>query len=198
MKKHLILVKLISSASLVFVLVTGCQGQQSSESQQTMSSGERLLKVEETLNELRSHPQPSNIEILRKLETELKSILDSDSQTIFGSQLEADLDVVNEGLAYHDLLVAQFYMSKAGGHGLRGAEARLARIVQSYPKFSKMDEVLFRLAFAKLAVERTDEGASLLWKLICRYPDSQYVKAAFARLYEIGINSWQGCDQFKQ
>ena len=184
----------LSIAVLMFVLGIVCNGQESSDSVQTLSIGDRLLRVEEKFNDLRSRSKPTNIELVRKCERELKSILESDPQTVFRSQVEVDLDFVNEQLANHDLLVAQFYMSKAGGHGLRGAEARLSNIVENYPKFSKLDEVLFRLATVMIEEEKLDEGSRLLQRLICRYPDSEFVPPAFAQLYNIGVGSWQNCE----
>src|SRR5258705_7862086 len=106
------LAKPSSTAIVLFVLATCCNAQDSSDGAQTLSIGDKLIRVEETLKGLQSQAEPKNINTLRKVEIELKSILQSDPRTVFRSQVEADLDVVNESLAYHDLLVARFYMSR--------------------------------------------------------------------------------------
>jgi len=69
--------------------------------------------------------------------------------------------------------------------------------VRSYPKFSKMDEVLFRLNVVSVQEDKQDEAARHCWTLICKYPNSQYVRAAFEQLDKIGVSSWQGCEQYK-
>ena len=159
------------------------------------STAERLRQVDETLQSLESR---KDIEVLRKAQRELNTILETDPSSIFKPQVEANLDLVNENLAYHDLLVAAFYMSRGHGHSLAGARSRLQNITQNYPKFSKMDEVLFRLSVVSIANEEPAEAARYCWKLICNYPNSEYVKAAFDRLNEIGVSSWEGCEKYKR
>lgn len=187
--------KLFSISALLFLLAITCDAQESLGSAH-LSVADRLLKAEETLKNLQSHPEGRTIESLRKVEKEFKSILESEPHTIFRAQVESNLDVVNEHLAIHDLFVAAFYLSITHGHSLRGAEARLTQIVQNYPKFSRMDETLFRLGLVMLKREKPDEASRLLRQLICRYPSSQYVNAAFAQLYQIGVSSWPACEQF--
>ena len=186
--------KAISISVLLFLTVISCNAQESLDSA-PLSVGDRLLKVEETLKNLQ--PQAAPIELLRRIEKELKSILEAEPHTMFRSQVESDLDVVNERVARHDLSVAAFYMSNTHGHRFRGAEARLTQIVQNCPKFSRMDEVLFRLGLVMVVQEKPDEASQIFWRLICRYPTSGYVNAAFNRLYETGVSSWLGCEQFK-
>src|ERR1043166_6118639 len=81
----------LSIAVLMFVLGIVCNGEGSSDSVQTLSIGDRLLRVEEKFNDLRSRSKPTNIELVRKCERELKSILESDPQTVFRSQVEVDI-----------------------------------------------------------------------------------------------------------
>ena len=172
-----------------------CCGQDSSGSEQVLSTGERLIRAEEILNGLRSKRGPTDIDLVRRAEKELKSILEADPQTVFRSQVEADLDIVNESLAYHDLLVAAFYMSRP--HSLRDARSRLANITELFPKFSKMDEVLLRMSLIAVAEDHPDEASRTFWKLICTYPNSEYVPEAFKQLNQIGVSSWEGCQQYK-
>jgi len=158
------------------------------------STAERLRRVDETLQSLEYR---KDIEVLRKAQRELNSILETDTSSVFKPQIQANLDLVNENLAYHDLLVAAFYMNKGHGHSLVGARSRLQNIPQNYPKFSKMDEVLFRLSVVSIANEDPEEAARYCWKLICNYPNSEYAKPAFERLNEIGVSSWEGCQKYK-
>jgi outer membrane protein assembly factor BamD (BamD/ComL family) len=157
-------------------------------------TAERLRRVEETLQNLESRQR---IEILRKAQRELKDIVETDPSSVFKPQVEANLDLVNENLAYHDLLVAAFYMNIGNGHRLVGARSRLEGIIQHYPKFSKMDEVLFRLSVVSINQEKEDEAARYCWRLICNYPISEYVRAAFDQLNRIGVSSWEGCQRYK-
>lgn len=187
---------IFSISAFLFLLAISCNAQESLDSAH-LSVANRLLKAEETLKNWQSQPELRHIESLRKVEKELKTILESEPHTMFRSQVESDFDVVNENLAIHDLFVAGFYMSNTHGHSLRGAEARLTQIIQNYPKFSRMDEVLFRLGVVMVRQEKPYEASRLFWKLICRYPHSQYVEAAFAHLYQVGVSSWLGCEQFK-
>ena len=179
----------------LFSVANYCHAQETAEVGPVLSTGERLREVEEILRILQSPNVPWDMHLLRKAERELKGILESDPSTIFKSRVEANLDSVNERLAYHDLMVASFYMNK--GHGLRGARSRLEGITRSYPKFSKMDEVLFRLNVVSVHEEKEDEAARYCWTLICNYPTSEYVWAAFEQLNQIGVSSWQGCEQYK-
>lgn len=183
--------------SVVFLLSVAnyCQAQETAIESPMLSTGERLRQVEEILRVLKSSHVPWEIDLLRKAEQELKGILKADPSTFFRSQVEANLDIVNERLACHDLTIANFYVNM--GHRLRGARARLEHIVRSYPKFSKMDEVLFRLTVVSVQEEKQDEAARYSWTLICNYPNSEYATAAFDQLFKIGISSWQGCQQYK-
>jgi len=71
------------------------------------SSAERLRRVEESL-QVKDFRKETDI--LRQAQRELKDILETDPSSLFRSQVEADLDRVNEKLAHHDLQIASFYM----------------------------------------------------------------------------------------
>lgn len=173
-----------------------CKAQETTDGAQTLSTGERLRRVEEMLQLLRSRKALYDIDVLKKAERELKGILETDSSSVFKSQVEANLDIVNEGLAFHSLMVASFYMNRS--HSSLGARSRLRDITQLYPKFSKMDEVLYRLIVVSVAQEKEDEAVRYAWSLICNYANSDYVEAAFDRLNKIGVSSWEGCEKYKR
>ena len=177
-----------------FGVVNGCNAQEATSETQSLSPGLRLRRAEETLYSLQTRKERPDIEVMRRLHAELNGILSTDS--VFKSQVEADLELVNENLAYHDLMVAAFYMGT--GHGsFRGAASRLQNITQRYPKFSKMDEVFFRLIVVSLGQEKKDLAIHYSWSLICNFPNSEYVKAAFDHLNELGVSSWEGCQKFE-
>ena len=181
---------------VLFGVVNWCYAQETTNETQSLSPGERLRRVEETLHSLQTRKeQPRHIDVMRSLQAELTGILARDS--VFKSQVESNLELVNENLAYHDLMVANFYMSVGNGHRSRAAASRLQDITQRYPKFSKMDEVFFRLIVVSLAQEKKDLAIHYCWSLICNFPNSEYVKAAFDHLNELGVSSWEGCQEFE-
>ena len=179
----------------LFGVANYCKAQETTDDAQMLSTGERLKRVEEMLQALKSR---HDINLLRKAERELKGILEQDSSSVFKSQVEANLAIVYEGMAFHDLRIASFYMNKGHGHSFTAAHKRLQSITQVYPKFSKMDEVLFRSIVVSVALKKEDEAVRYCWSLICNYPRSDYVVAAFEKLNEIGVSSWAGCEKYKQ
>jgi len=54
------------------------------------------------------------------------------------------------------------------------------------------------LMLISVAREKQDEAVRYGWELICNYPLSEYVPKTFERLNEIGVSSWQGCENFKR
>lgn len=179
---------------VLFGVVNWCYAQEATSETQSLSPGERLRRVEETLYSLQTQKERLHIDVIRRLQAELTGILSADS--VFKSQVEANLELVNENLAYHDLMVAAFYMNTRNGH-FRGAASRLQNITQRYPKFSKMDEVFFRLIVVSLGQQQKDLAINYCWSLICNFPNSEYVKAAFDRLNNLGVSSWEGCQKFE-
>lgn len=180
---------------VIFSVVHCCKAQEKIDRTEFLSTGERLRRVEEQLHVLKTRKEPYDINLLRQVESELKRILETDPSSVFKSQIEADLDFVNERLAHHDLLVAAFYMER--GHGLRAASSRLQNITQRYPRFSRMDEVLFRLIKVSEKATQKEDAIHYCWSLICNYPNSEYVKPAFERLNLFGVRSWEGCQKYK-
>ena len=128
--------------------------------------------------------------LLRRAETELLDIRQSDPDLWSNPKLQTDLEFLHEHLALHDLLVADFYMETKR---FSGVESRLTGIMKRYPKFSKMDEVLLRFALLKVAQKRFDDASRLFQELICKFPNSDYVDKAFSELYDIGVTSWERC-----
>src|SRR5438132_1213978 len=70
--------------------------------------------------------------------------------------------------------------------GLKGGQDRLKEIVEKYPNFCLMDEVLFRYATTYQEEEEPDEAAKLYQQLVRDFPNSEYVEKAKDQLKIIG------------
>jgi hypothetical protein len=176
-------------------------------------------KPDETDVEVLPKPNKTDVEVLAEAETDiqlllsgqtmretdlaigvqrqLESILQRDLTSPLRLRIEQDLTPVHEILGKHNLAIAAFYLSREHG-GTRAAEARLLTIVTEYPRFSGMDEVLFRLSTVSLRDDHPEDARAYLWKLVCNHPTSEQIRPAFERLAQIGFGSWEGCDKFKR
>jgi len=147
-----------------------------------------LLKVAET--EMRQMGlSDRDISHARKAEQRLKALLQRYPQTDLRPTVEAHLREVQDNLAMHNLQVARFYYEARYSHkkgGLKGAQDRLREIVEKYPNFCLMDEVLFRFATTFQEEEEPDEAAKLYQQLVRDYPNSEYVDKAKEQLNVIG------------
>src|SRR5438876_11438062 len=86
----------------------------------------------------------------RKAEQRLKSLLQQYPQTKLRPQVQDRLNEVQENLAMQHYQVGDFYLTaryKVHGGGLKGAQSRFKDIVEKYPCFSYMDEVLYKLGY---------------------------------------------------
>ncbi len=147
-----------------------------------------LLKVAET--EMRQMGlSDRDISHARKAEQRLKALLQRYPQSDLRPTVEAHLREVQDNLAMHNLQVARFYYDARYVHkkgGLKGAQDRLREIVEKYPNFCLMDEVLFRLGSTFQEEEEPDEAAKLYQQLVRDYPNSEYVDKAKDQLNVIG------------
>ena len=147
-----------------------------------------LLKVAET--EMRQMGlSDRDISHARKAEQRLKALLQKYPQTDLRAQVETRLRQVQDNLAMHNLQVARFYIDaryKPKKGGLKGGQDRLREIVEKYPNFCLMDEVLFRFAWTFQEEEEPDEAAKLYQQLVRDYPNSEYVEKAKEQLNVIG------------
>jgi len=125
----------------------------------------------------------------RKAELRLKVLLQQHPKSSLRPEVEERLREVQENLAMHNLGVARFYYNtryKAGGSGLKGAQSRLKEIVEKYPRFSYMDEVLFRLGTTYQLEEEPDEAAKFYQEILRQHPNSDYAEKAREQLAIIG------------
>jgi outer membrane assembly lipoprotein YfiO len=149
-----------------------------------------LLKVAET--EMRQMGlSDRDITHARKAEQRLKALLQRYPQTDLRPTVEAHLREVQDNLAMHNLQVARFYYDARYIHkkgGLKGSQDRLREIVEKYPNFCLMDEVLFRFASTFQEEEEPDEAAKLYQQLVRDYPNSEYIDKAKDQLNVIGAS----------
>jgi outer membrane protein assembly factor BamD len=126
----------------------------------------------------------------RKAEQRLKSLMQQYPKTQLMPDVQDRLREVQENLAMHNLGVARFYYdaryNKGRGTGLKGAQSRLKEIVEKYPQFSYMDEVLFRLGTTYQLEEEPDEAAKYYQNLLKDYPNSEFAEKARDQLAIIG------------
>ena len=128
----------------------------------------------------------------KRAETRLKALLQQQGQCLNGEikdAAELRLRQVQDNLGLHNLLIATYYYTlsvEQKKSGLKGAQSRLREIVDKYPNFSFMDEVLFKLANTYLIEEETDQAARYFQKIVSDYPNSDYVAKSKEQLELIG------------
>jgi outer membrane protein assembly factor BamD len=125
----------------------------------------------------------------RKAEQRLKALLQRYPQSDLRPQVELRLRQVQDNLALHNLQVARFYIDaryKPNKTGLKGGQDRLREIIEKYPHFCLMDEVLYKFAWTFQEEEEPDEAAKLYQQLVRDYPNSEYVEKAKEQLNIIG------------
>jgi outer membrane protein assembly factor BamD len=87
-----------------------------------------------------------------------------------------------QSLARSEFLVASFYQRSR--KAFRAAVARYEGIVDHYPDYADLDQVLFRLGETLVLALRTSEAAPYLARLIQEFPDSPLVPEARRLLEE--------------
>ena len=125
----------------------------------------------------------------KKAEQRLKSLIQQHPQSKLRPEVELRLREVQENLAMHNLQIGNFYYKakyEAGKGGLKGAQSRYKEIVEKYPNFSFMDEVLFRLATTYQHEEEPDEAAKYYQQLLRNHPNSEFAEKAKDQLGIIG------------
>lgn len=125
----------------------------------------------------------------RKAEQRLKVLLQQYPQTRLRPDVEQRLHEVQENLAMHNLQIGNFYYKakyEQQRGGLKGAQSRYREIVEKYPNFSFMDEVLFRLATTYQQEEEPDEAAKYYQQILRNHPNSDFAEKAREQLSIIG------------
>lgn len=99
--------------------------------------------------------------------------------------IEPPRDAAMEIAARHNLEVARWYVTKRKAY--EGARDRLQEIIDTYPDFSRMDEVVFLMGEVHLKLGKTEKAADYYSKLLKAYPESEFAKKAQARLDELKV-----------
>jgi outer membrane protein assembly factor BamD (BamD/ComL family) len=101
--------------------------------------------------------------------------------------LEPPRDATKEIAAKHNLEVARWYLTKRKAYD--GARDRLQEIIDAYPDFSRMDEVVFLLGEAHAKLGKIETATDYYNKLVKNYPESEFVKKARERLDKLKSES---------
>jgi outer membrane protein assembly factor BamD len=125
----------------------------------------------------------------RKAEQRLKVIMQQFPQTRLRPEIEVRLREVQENLAMNNKLIGdQYYVKsvKFGGPGLKGAQSRYREIIDKYPYFSQLDEVLYKEAVTYMQEEETDEAAKYFQRIARDFPNGEWYDKAVEQLKIIG------------
>ncbi|HLF84963.1 MAG TPA: tetratricopeptide repeat protein, partial [Blastocatellia bacterium] len=85
--------------------------------------------------------------------------------------------------AKHNLEVARWNVTKRKAY--EGARDRLQEIIDTYPDFSRMDEVVFLMGEVFLKLGKSEKAVDYYNKLLKDYPASEFTKKTRARLDEL-------------
>ena len=102
-----------------------------------------------------------------------------------GKPIEAPRDAVKEIAAKHNLEVARWNLTKRKAY--EGARDRLQEIIDTYPDFSRIDEVVFLMGEVFLKLGKTENAVDYYNKLLKDYPASEFAKKTRARLDELKV-----------
>ena len=125
----------------------------------------------------------------RKAEQRLKVCLQQFPKSSLRPEVEVRLREVQENLADHDKDVGDQYFQRYYQHrasNLKGAQSRYREVVEKYPFYSQMAEVLFRLGTTYMEEEEPDEATKYFQQLIATHPNSDYAEKAKEKLAAIG------------
>ncbi len=107
------------------------------------------------------------------------------SQSGVTRRIEQPRDPALEMTAKHNLEVARYYITKRKAY--KGALDRLLEITDTYPDFSRMDEVLLLIGEANLKLDKPDDAANAFKKLLKDFRDSELAQKARERLEEMKV-----------
>jgi len=149
-----------------------------------------VLKIAEA--EMRQIGLPDrDVTRAKRAEVRLKNLLAQYPNTILKDAAKLRLAEVQDNIGLHNLLIANYYYTlsvdqKKGG--LKGAQSRLNEILEKYPDFKFMDEVLFKAAITYQIEEETDQAARYFQRLVSDYPNSKYIDKAKEQLTLMGAS----------
>ena len=151
-------------------------------------SDDVMLKMAEV--EMRRMVLPDrDISPARKAEQRLKAFMQQFPKSSLRPEVELRLDEVQENLAGHDKNIGDQYFNKYYAHhanNLKGAQRRYLDVVEKYPHYSGMAEVLYRLGTTYMEEEEPDEATKYFQQLVSSHPNSDLAEKAKERLTAIG------------
>lgn len=127
----------------------------------------------------------------KRAEVRLKALLQNYPETILKADAERRLEQVQNNLGTHNLLIANYYYTLSVGQGkggLKGAQSRYREILDKYPDFGNLDEVLFKLANTYLLEEETDQAARYFQQIVQDFPNSDFAAKSKEQLQLIGAS----------
>jgi len=110
----------------------------------------------------------------------LARLLEEHRDSTIAELLAALIDGVQEKRAGHDLSIAMFYMYERSAY--TAAEGRLKGIRSEYPKYSRLDEVLYQLALLQIETSRNADAEETLQALLNRFKFSPRARDARDKL----------------
>ncbi len=91
-------------------------------------------------------------------------------------RIEPPRDEIKEIEAKHNLQVARYYLTRRKAYA--GARDRLQEIIETYPEFSRMDEVYYLMAETQVKLGKREAAVNYYNKLLEIYPESEFAKKA--------------------
>lgn len=147
-----------------------------------------LLKIAES--EMRQIGLPDrDISRAKKAEQRLRGLIQQYPKTVLLPEAQVRLKEVQDNLGLHDLIVGNYYYKQSVDYkkgGLKGAQNRYLEILDRYPGFSFMDEVLYKIAVTYQIEEETDQAAKYYQQIVRDYPNSDYFEKSKEQLELIG------------
>lgn len=125
----------------------------------------------------------------KRAETRLKALLQQCPDSSLKREADTRLKQVQDNLGLHNLLIANYYYTLAVDQkkgGLKGSQSRYREILDKYPSFGFMDEVLYKLAVTYLVEEETDQAARYFQRIVSDYPNSEFTEKSKDQLVLIG------------
>ena len=98
-------------------------------------------------------------------------------------RIEEPRDPILETQAKHNLQVGRWYLTKQKAY--EGARDRFQEIIDTYPEFSRMDEVLFLMGETHEGLKKPEKAVEYYEKLLKDFPESEFAKKTKERLEKL-------------
>lgn len=149
-----------------------------------------LLKIVEC--EMRQIGLPDrDVTNAKRAEQKLKAFFQQYANSPIRTEADVRMKEVQDNIALHDLYAGDYYYKQSVSQkkgGLKGAQSRFREIVEKYPKFSFLDEPLYKLAVTYQIEEETEQAAKYFQQLVRDFPYSDYAEKAKEQLELMGAS----------